>query len=211
VLLTGQGADELFGGYSWYPQLAAREGFDGFVDRSWEDTCLLFRECLEREDKISMAHSVELRVPYLDPEVIRVAFQVPPEWKIRPGTDPIGKRLHREYARWVGVPEEVALRVKEAAQHGANVHRTLEALAAQHAPPGDSLARAGYDPDRSVSEKLGSSSRYGYLYGDEHLWKPSARVQFYLDGVAESAGVLPPAARAQWRSVNTCLERILAS
>jgi asparagine synthase (glutamine-hydrolysing) len=206
VLLTGQGADELFGGYSWYPRVVAQDGFEAFEARSWEDTCLLFKECLEREDKISMAHSLELRVPYLDPEVIRVAFQVRPEWKVESGDDALGKRFHREYCQWIGVPEDVAHRVKEAAQHGANVHDTIGSIAAKLAPTEAVLEAAGYDPEISVHEKLGSSSRYGYRYGEEALWKPSARVQYLLDGLAEGQGMLLPAAGLHWRSVRQRVE-----
>jgi asparagine synthase (glutamine-hydrolysing) len=123
-----------------------------------------------------MAHSIELRVPFLDPEVVRVAFRIAPELKVQPGNDGLGKRVHRDYCRSVGIPEPVANRVKESAQHGANIHTTLERIARKRAPTAAVLAAAGYDPNRSVVEKLGSSSRYGYRYGDESLWKPSAQV-----------------------------------
>jgi asparagine synthase (glutamine-hydrolysing) len=202
VLLNGQGADELFGGYPWYGQVMEREGYDQFVRRSWEDTCLLYKECLEREDKISMAHSLELRVPFLDPSVVKVAFQIAPELKVRSGNDPLGKHIHREYCCSVGIPEPIANRVKEAAQHGANIHATLERLAKKRAPSATQLRTAGYDPDLSVTEKLGSSSRYGYRYGDESLWKPSAQVQFYLDTQAARLDLLPPLVRDHWDDVN---------
>ena len=205
VLLTGQGADELFGGYPWYSRVAKADGYDAFVQRSWEDTCLLYKECLEREDKITMAHSMELRVPFLDPEVIRVAFQIAPELKVRVGEDRFGKRLHRDYCQSVGIPEDIAYRIKEAAQHGANVHDTLEELARRRGPSEAELQKAGYDPDASVTEKLGSSSRYGFRYGDEQLWKPKTGLQFYLDSQAAGAGMLPPGARRNWEQVNSRL------
>jgi asparagine synthase (glutamine-hydrolysing) len=202
VLLNGQGADELFGGYPWYGRVAEREGYDQFVRRSWEDTCLLYKECLEREDKISMAHSLELRVPFLDPEVIEVAFRIAPELKVGTRNDPLGKHIHREYCRSIGIPEPLANRVKEAAQHGANIHVTLEQIAHKRSPSEAQLRKAGYDPELSVTEKLGSSSRYGYQYGDESLWKPSAQVQFYLDTQAARLDLLPPAVRDHWDNVN---------
>ncbi len=202
VLLTGQGADELFGGYPWYSRVAAADGYGEFVRRSWEDTCLLYKECLEREDKISMAHSMELRVPFLDPEVIRVAFQIAPELKIHKGEDPLGKHIHRLYCRAVGIPDDIANRVKAAAQHGANVHDTIESLVRRQSPEATALRGAAYDPDRSVTEKLGSSSRYGYRYGDAQLWKPNAAVQFYLDSQAARLGMLPTAVQHHWQEVN---------
>lgn len=200
VILNGQGADELFGGYPWYRKIinTAGEGYDEFVHRSWEDAFLLYKECLEREDKISMAHSIELRVPFLDPEVIKVAFSIAPELKI-PLDDPsYDKRIHREYCEWIGVPKEIAFRGKEAAQHGANVHDVFDELAARLDVGEQQLIAADYDPNLSVTEKLGSSSRYGYKYGDQAMWKPRTEVQYYLDTVAAKHGNLTKAWKYQW-------------
>jgi asparagine synthase (glutamine-hydrolysing) len=202
VILSGQGADELFGGYSWYPAIVDTEGYGLFESRSFEDAFLLYKECLEREDKIAMAHSIELRVPFLDPRVIDVAFRIAPELKIKRGGDTLGKRIHREYCASIGIPEEIAYRKKEAAQHGANVHTAFEELANDAGIEAERLAEVGYDPEKSVTEKLGSSSRYGFRYGDRHLWKPLPSVQYYLDIKAASSGMLPASARRQWREIS---------
>lgn len=190
VILTGQGADELFGGYPWYSAIVDKEGYDEFVERSREDTFLLYKECLEREDKIAMAHSMELRVPYLDPEVIRLAFMISPRLKIREGKDEMRKRIHRQLGLVLGAPKPVAFRSKEAAQHGANVHDVFEELTTDKGLTADLMSEAGYDQDNSVVEKLGSSSRYGYRYGEVKLWKPLPHVQYYLDGKAAEVGML---------------------
>lgn len=192
VLLNGQGPDELFGGYPWYPKIVQREGYDSFERYSFEDTFLLYKECLEREDKIAMAHSIEVRIPFLDPKVIALAFRIAPELKITGGDDRFLKRIHRNYALSQGIPENIAYRIKEAAQHGANVHSAFEELAAQGELAKDRLMRAGYDPGKTVTEKLGSSSRYGYRYGDSDLWEPMPQVQYYLDSIARELGLLDP-------------------
>ncbi len=50
---------------------------------------------LMRVDKLTMAHSVEARVPFLDPDVIDFAARLPPEYKLRNG---IGKWLLKKVA-----------------------------------------------------------------------------------------------------------------
>lgn len=202
VILSGQGADELFGGYSWYPAVVDREGYDAFERLSFEDAFLLYKECLEREDKIAMAHSIELRVPYLDPEVMEVAFRISPRLKVQRAADPLGKRVHRDYCKWIGIPENVAYRRKEAAQHGANVHTAFQELADDAGCTASLLAQTEYNPDKSVTEKLGSSSRYGFKYGEAHLWKPLPSVQYYLDSEAARLGLLPSLAQRQWQEVS---------
>ncbi|MFQ5770296.1 MAG: asparagine synthase (glutamine-hydrolyzing) [bacterium] len=208
VILTGQGADELFGGYPWYSKIVDQEGYESFERYSWEDTFLLYKECLEREDKIAMAHSMELRVPFLDPKVIQTAFQIFPDLKIEGENDNLAKRIHRKYCVSRGIPIEIAFRKKEAAQHGADVHDVFEELALSHGLTESLLNEVGYDPGKTVLEKLGSSSRYGFKYGDHHLWKPLPHVQYYLDSKAAELGLLPEKARYHWQEINQKLHAL---
>jgi asparagine synthase (glutamine-hydrolysing) len=66
-------------------------------------------ELLLYADKISMAHSLELRVPYLDKEVVEYAERLSASFKIRNGS---GKWLHRRVARMF-LPKEVVNRKKK--------------------------------------------------------------------------------------------------
>jgi asparagine synthase (glutamine-hydrolysing) len=53
-------------------------------------------ELLMYADKLSMAHSLEVRVPYLDKEVVEYGERLPPGFKVRNGA---GKWLHREVCK----------------------------------------------------------------------------------------------------------------
>ena len=206
VILTGQGPDEICGGYAQYPKIVDQEGYESFEKYSWEDTLLSYKETFERENKIATAHGLEMIVPYVDPAMIEFAFQLSPELKIFRGNDQMGKRIHREFAVSIGIPEEIAFRKKEAAQHGANVHTALEELADSTGVTELMLDLVGYDPNQSVVEKLGSSSRYGFRYGEHHLWKPLPHVQYYLDSQAADVNLLPTEPKKHWEEITTRLK-----
>jgi asparagine synthase (glutamine-hydrolysing) len=208
VILTGQGPDELFGGYPWYSKIVDQEGYQSFQKYSWEDTSLLYKECLEREDKIAMAHNLEFKIPYLDPEVIKLAFKISPHLKIKSNNDGVLKWIHRQYALSIGISEEIAVRKKVAAQHGADVHTVFEELANKTGITEAMLQKAGYDINKSVVEKLGSSSRYGFRYGDHDLWKPSLSVQYYLDTQAAKLNLLRPESQQHWELVTRQLKAV---
>ncbi|MGA7007070.1 MAG: asparagine synthase (glutamine-hydrolyzing) [Nitrososphaeraceae archaeon] len=185
VMYTGQGVDELFGGYSWYPRIVEREGYRILGKHMADDLSLLYKETLEREDKIAMYHSVEIREPYLDNEVVRVALRTNLELNVTGKNDAYGKRVHRDLAIKLGIPADIAYRKKEAAQHGSGIHDALDIIARNN----------GYDPStipeyylkELVSrEKIGSSQRYGYNYGDLSLWAVPAHIQLYLDNLGYS-------------------------
>jgi asparagine synthase (glutamine-hydrolysing) len=131
VLLSGQGADELFAGYARY-EAAFRE--DRLANELDHDLRHLAEVNLERDDAATMAHGVELRVPYLDMRVVAASRRMGPDLKVRPlkvrpnGKDYIRKYILRKVAEKY-LPREVSSAPKKAIQYGTGVQKTLERLA----------------------------------------------------------------------------------
>ncbi len=120
VILSGQGADELFAGYKRYESLkpedlekALRTDLDNIAQNN-----------LERDDAVTMANSVELRVPYLDKKVIELALNISPELKIHNG---IRKYILRLAASKI-LPDELAWKEKKAAQYSSGIYSAMEKL-----------------------------------------------------------------------------------
>lgn len=99
VVLTGEGADELFAGYDYYHRdHADPEDLDRELERTLSE---LHGLNLQRCDRVTMAHSLEARVPFLDSDVIAHAMSLPPEMK---GLEPDGMEkghLRRAFAGWL--------------------------------------------------------------------------------------------------------------
>jgi asparagine synthase (glutamine-hydrolysing) len=196
VMFSGQGPDELWGGYEWYPKVLEKEGYSVLCRRMGDDLNRADIETLDRENKIAMAHGMEMRFPYVAPVVVDLALNVAPQLKVDSPYS-MGKIVHRTLARKVGLPEDYACRPKNAAQHGTGVHDVLKQVAANHGFDGELVSRLGYSSDEVTAEKLGSSSRYGYKYTDENIWQVSQPVQFFLDVSAYERGLLNEAERAK--------------
>jgi len=124
VMLSGQGADELFAGYHRYLGLYKEKGEDAQEDL-WKDVKNLYQVNLERDDAVTMAHSVEMRVPYLDLPIISMAMNIPMSYKIKDDNDRLRKCILREVAAEVGVNSKVLMRPKKAAQYGSGIHKIL--------------------------------------------------------------------------------------
>ena len=185
VVFSGQGVDEIFGGYQWYPRIVETEGYSSLRDHMIEDLFLLYKETLEREDKTTMAHGIEMREPYLDKEVIRTAFDINPRLNIIGPYDKLGKRVHRKLANDLGIPYEIAYRNKAAAQHGSGIHFIIDEIARENNFD-ENRVSTGYLCQLEKREILGSSQRYGFKYGNKELWMTSPHIQLYLDKIFEN-------------------------
>ncbi len=124
VMLSGQGADELFAGYHRYLKLYMEKGEEAHQNLEG-DVYNLYHVNLQRDDAVSMASGVELRVPFLDLDVINIAMNIPMKYKIQGEGDQLRKCILREVALNLGVPEESARRPKKAAQYGSGIDKML--------------------------------------------------------------------------------------
>ena len=185
VVFTGQGADELFGGYPWYAKIVSKYGYSKLKEYMLQDLLLLHKETLEREDKIAMAHSLEMREPFLDSDVVKTATSINMNLNITNNNDIFGKRVHRELARQIGIPKYIAYREKQAAQHGAGIHGILTKIAEKNGF-NKKMVNEEYLTNLSKREKLGSSERYGYLFDEKTSWNFAPWVQLYLDKLINS-------------------------
>jgi asparagine synthase (glutamine-hydrolysing) len=185
VMYTGQGADELFGGYSWYTKVVENEGYQKLREHMTEDLLLLYKETLEREDKIAMAHSIEMREPFLDMEIIRVSMQMDLKLNVKSVDDIFGKHVHRKVAQKFGIPKNIAYRIKEAAQHGSGMHPVFDTIARNHGFD-ESTIPTGYLDNLRLRERIGSSQRYGHLFENERMWIAEPHVQMYLDSISKT-------------------------
>lgn len=124
VMLSGQGADELFAGYQRYTQFYRDYG-EKTTEYLEDDVSSLYHVNLQRDDAVTMANSVELRVPYLDSSVVDLGLKIPMKYKL--GNDPndLRKCILRRLAYDLEVPMDAVLRPKKAAQYGSGIHRLL--------------------------------------------------------------------------------------
>jgi asparagine synthase (glutamine-hydrolysing) len=113
VMLTGEGADELYAGYDYLggyrdPATLQRELIQ--ITRNLHNTNL------QRADRLSMAFGLEARVPFLDTESVAFALGLPAAWKVHARRAP--KQLLRHAYR-DHLPDSIVDRPKLKFSQGA--------------------------------------------------------------------------------------------
>ncbi len=117
-ILTGQGADELFGGYSRYLETTT-------LAADLERDFLGLEEQAERDQAVAALHGAYLSMPYLDFRVVRAARAIPAQEKVQAGHRKIPLRKVAERH----IPAEFAWYEKKAMQYGSGVWKELQRLA----------------------------------------------------------------------------------
>jgi asparagine synthase (glutamine-hydrolysing) len=117
VVLTGDGSDELFGGYDMYAQVPLADRRRLFLHKIRH----LSRTELQRVDRTSMGLAVEARVPFLDIKMLLLSMRIPLEMKIRDG-----------YEKWIVretfadlVPDYIKARHKNPMSHSSGLHERI--------------------------------------------------------------------------------------
>ena len=108
MVLSGEGADEIFGGYLYFHKAPTAKDFHEETVRKLSKLHLY--DCL-RANKSLSAWGVEGRVPFLDKEFLDVAMRTNPKAKMCPGKTVEKKIVREAFADML--PEAVAWRQKE--------------------------------------------------------------------------------------------------
>jgi len=139
VVLTGEGADELFAGYEYLRGLSGAEDLQAEMVRTVEG---LHDLNLQRCDRVTMAHGLEARVPFLDRQVIAFALGLSAAWKLAPEGEPEKRLLREAFAGWL--PEELLWREKAQFGDGSGAADVLK----HHIE--DSVSPADFERDASM-------------------------------------------------------------
>ncbi|MCF8076602.1 MAG: asparagine synthase B [Desulfotignum sp.] len=127
VVLTGEGADEVFAGYQYMKNFPN----DKINPESRRCIMNLHNINLQRADRMGMDFSLELRVPFLDVEMIQLGMQIPPELKIREHNGAKIEKwiLRKAFEDTHYLPEEILWRYKVQYTQGAGCEDLGERLA----------------------------------------------------------------------------------
>ncbi len=128
-VFVAQGADELFCGYAKLLKVLKVGGYELLERVSFELVKNLWRDGLDRDCSLALSLGLTMLVPYLDDEVVGTALSISPSLKVFSASDELRKRILREYAKRIGVDEQVADRRKKAIQYGSGASKVLRKLA----------------------------------------------------------------------------------
>ena len=118
VVFSGLGSEQLYAGYHRQQGYLNKECLSGLRR--------IFEGDLYRDNVVSFCNGYEIRLPFLDHELVEHALTIPEDYKVR---NDYRKFVLRKAAEKLGVPEKVAWRGKTAAQYGSNFDKAIDRLA----------------------------------------------------------------------------------
>jgi asparagine synthase (glutamine-hydrolysing) len=129
VVLTGEGADELFTGYHYMKHFP----FDMLNIEARRCIGNLHNINLQRADRMGMLFSLELRVPFLDEAMVDLSMKIPPELKIREhhGAKIEKWILRKAFENTNYLPDDILWRYKVQYTQGAGCEDLGEKMAHQ--------------------------------------------------------------------------------
>ncbi|MDP2908342.1 MAG: asparagine synthase C-terminal domain-containing protein [Nanoarchaeota archaeon] len=123
IIFSGLGSEEIFAGYERHEKAEDinKECVAGLKNIKERD--------LDRDEAIAKHNGLELRLPFLEKELVDYALKIPGKYKIKDG---IKKWILRKTAIQLGLPEEYAMRKKRAAQYGSRIDNAILKLTKKH-------------------------------------------------------------------------------
>ena len=121
VVLTGEGADEIFAGYEYLEEFRTENDLHSELVRTIEG---LHDLNLQRADRVTMAHGLEARVPFLELDMISLGLSLPAGWKLAGEGQPEKRLLRQAFEGWL--PDSFLWRKKAQFGDGSGAASVLQ-------------------------------------------------------------------------------------
>jgi asparagine synthase (glutamine-hydrolysing) len=131
VMLAGQGADELFGGYRRYLNDYLESNDEKAQNAIFNDIIGMYEANLERDFKICNQFNIELRLPFATYRMAKFAVNLPLELKIGRTDNTLRKLVLRRVAADLGLPQTIVDRPKKAIQYTTGINKAVKKIAKQ--------------------------------------------------------------------------------
>ncbi|MCK4320014.1 asparagine synthase, partial [Candidatus Bathyarchaeota archaeon] len=95
----------------------------------YHDVASSYEKNFQRDTQVCSFHKVELRLPLVDREVVQFALRLPVSLKIKSTEDHLRKRVLRQVAQNLELPQFIISKPKKAIQYTTGVNKTLKRLA----------------------------------------------------------------------------------
>ncbi|MDP3765466.1 MAG: asparagine synthase-related protein [Nanoarchaeota archaeon] len=126
ILFSGLGSEEIFAGYQRHQDALQKNNFEALHKECWNGLKNMWSRDLVRDFAIAKSLGLDLRTPFLDRDLIKLAMGIHPMLKLDKDDKKI---ILREAAEFIGLKKEFAWRKKQAAQYGSNFVNGIDRLA----------------------------------------------------------------------------------
>lgn len=126
LMLSGEGSDEIFAGYSYLKELSRKKEIRAELFKLVNG---LHHTGLQRVDRMNAAHGLECRLPYLKPTLVEFVMTLPLEWKLSESSQHLKDKwiLRKAFEDHLGY--DLAWREKQQFDQGAGSSNLMERIA----------------------------------------------------------------------------------
>lgn len=129
VMLSGQGSDELYGGYARHLRIYSKSGRGAVLNTIFTDVTDAHETSYAVGNKACAGNKVELRFPYADWDVVNFSLSLPLALRLSSPQDELRKRILRNVGVRLGLPKEIVQQPKKAIQYSTGVEKAIRKIA----------------------------------------------------------------------------------